>query len=135
MENNKKRILGFIRKKVITRNDNERYLVRYSIFSCRWFAVKIHNILLSDDDCLHDHPWKFYSLILWGGYIEHTEKGKRIYHPGNFLIRPAEFKHRLEICQPAWSLVITFKKVRKWGFWTKRGFIHHKDYKSIGGCE
>lgn len=130
-----KKIFGFIKKTIITRGDNEQYLIRYSIFKCRWFAVKVHNLLISDDDCLHDHPWKFISLILRGGYVEHTENGKRIYHPGNILVRPANFKHRLEICQHAWTLVITFKKVRQWGFWTKSGFVLWTKYKSEKHCE
>lgn len=124
-----------MKKKVISRHDDEAYLIRYSIFSCPFFAVKIHKILLSDNACLHDHPWKFISLILKGGYIEHTEEGSKIYHPGQILRRPAEYKHRLEIHQPAWTLVITFKKVRQWGFWTPFGFVEWFKYKQGEGCE
>lgn len=67
----------FVKKKIIyrggTHGDGKAYLVRYSLrwFSCKWWAVKVHNILLSDDACLHDHPWHFLSIILWGGYLEH----------------------------------------------------------------
>lgn len=124
-----------IKTKTIYRNETEKYLVRYSIFNCRFFAVKIHNILLSDDNCLHDHPWQFVSLILWGGYVEHTEKGSKIYHPGQLLKRPAEFKHRLEIHQPAWTLVVTFKKTREWGFWAPEGFVKWFNYKPNNNCE
>jgi hypothetical protein len=135
-ENRKKsRWFLWITKRIISRKDKEKYLVRYTILNTKWWSLKIHNILLSDDDCMHDHPWKFYSLILWGGYVEHSENGAKIYHPGNFLVRPAEFKHRLQIFQPCWTLVITFKKTRNWGFWTPRGFVHHKDYVSQEMCE
>lgn len=65
---------GF-RKKVITRDDLNPYLIRYSFvpFGGRfhnWFAMKIHNIVLNDDMCQHDHPWWFVSILLRGGYYE-----------------------------------------------------------------
>ena len=132
-----------MKKRVIYRmGDNEQlpYLVRYYIFSCRWFSVKLHNILLSDDDCMHDHPWKFISIILKGGYVEHTpgigskDVSKKIYHPGNILVRPAHWIHRLEIHQPAWTLVITFKKVRLWGFFTRNGWVPHYKYSEKDRC-
>jgi len=128
--------MNFYKKRtVIEREDGAAYLIRYSLFNCRWFAIKIHNILLSDHDCLHDHPWKFISIILKGGYVEHTELGSRIYHPFNLLIRPAEFKHKLEIHQPCWTLVITFKKTRTWGFHTSKGFVAWFRFNSTGKCE
>lgn len=63
--------MKFFKKKVIHRGDNKPYLVRYNLFECELFSIKIHHILLSDDDCQHDHPWSFISVILWGGYTEH----------------------------------------------------------------
>ena len=123
------------KKTIIERGDGADYLIRYSIFTCKWFAIKVHKILLSDHDCLHDHPWKFISFIIKGGYVEHTVKGSRIYHPMNLLIRPAEFKHRLELHQPAWTVVITFKKVRVWGFHTPKGFVEWFKFNSTGKCE
>lgn len=123
------------RKKIIYRNDHEPYLIRYSIFTCRWFAIKIHQILLSDHDCHHDHPWSFITLLLKGGYVEHTPKGSKLYGPGNILYRPAEYIHRLEIHQPCWSFVITFKKVRKWGFFTNAGWVEWFNYSPSNSCE
>lgn len=144
-----------IKKKIITRSDAVPYLIRYTIFSCPLFSIKIHNLLISDDDCLHDHPWAFVSLILWGGYVEHTniyvhttgqyengqdldrwdtKKKSKIYHPLSVLYRPAKWQHKLEIHQPAWTLVITFKKIRMWGFWTRNGFVPFFKYRG-GGCE
>lgn len=126
------------------------YLIRYSLFSCPWFAVKLHKILLSDDDCYHDHPWSFISIILKGGYIEHTPNGSRYYKPGSILWRPAPSIHKLELNSslrldrkngytiktkttiPATTLVITFKKVRVWGFYTAHGFVKWFDFIRAG---
>lgn len=146
--------MKFFKKKVITREDKKPYLIRYSLFSCRFFSVKIHKILLSDYDCHHDHPWAFISLILRGGYVEHSTrkvkyvpcapfymwevrevKVSRLYGPGSILYRPAEFTHKLEIHQPAWTFVITFKKVREWGFHTPKGWVKWFRYNATNKCE
>jgi hypothetical protein len=123
------------KKKVIQREDKKPYLVRYTLFTCRYFSIKIHNILLSDHDCLHDHPWAFITFLLGGGYVEYTPYKSRVYGRFSLLYRPAYYIHRLEIHQPVWSLVITFKKVREWGFWTRRGFVPWYKYRATNQCE
>jgi hypothetical protein len=123
------------KRTVIYREDNEPYLIRYTIFTCRWFSVKVHNILLSDYDCLHDHPWTFITCILKGGYIENTETTSKYYGPATILYRPANFKHSLNLLRPAWTLVITFRKVREWGFWTRTGWVHWRNYTSDNSCD
>lgn len=135
-------VMGRIfRKKVIGRFGEEPYLIRYSIFSCPLFAIKIHNILRSDDDCLHDHPWAFITILLKGAYIEESEhyNGRRFryYSAGTILYRHKHWIHRLIIDKPVRSLVITFKKKRggAWGFFTPKGWVFWKDYKPTGGCE
>ena len=62
------------KKKIIYRFDNIPYLIRYTIFTCKWFSIKIHNGLISDDACLHDHPWSFITFIFWRGYTEESYK-------------------------------------------------------------
>lgn len=126
----------FFKKTDIGREeDGTVYLTRYTLFGCKYFTIKVHHIMKSDYDCLHDHPWTFISLLLKGSYIEHTEKGSKKYKAGNLLYRPAPYKHRLEIDKPVWSLVITFRKKREWGFWTKSGWIPWKLYNPTNSCE
>ena len=36
------------------------------------FNVTLHKILKSDDPIYHDHPWPYMTIILKGGYYEHT---------------------------------------------------------------
>lgn len=142
-------------KRIIYREDGQPYLIRYFIFKCPWFRIRVHHILLSDNDCLHDHPWNFTSIILKGGYWEVTpikpnqkfdnklvyisKKNERwdFYGPGRILPRKAEWKHRLilPIGFDAWSLVFFFKRRREWGFWTKKGFVLHQDYISTQSCD
>jgi hypothetical protein len=124
-----------MKRKVIYRDDNNEYLIRYTIVTCRLFSIKIHNILMSDYSCQHDHPWAFLTLLLKGGYVEYTPEGSKVYSRFSLLYRPAEYIHRLEIHQPVWSLVITFKKVRRWGFWTKAGWIEWFNYSDEDLCD
>jgi hypothetical protein len=94
--------------------------------------VYIHKFCRSDHDrSMHDHPWHFRSIILWGGYWEHTPayttqydeiiSMRKWYRPGSYLNRPAKSIHRVELKdgKPSWSLCITGERERDWGFWIK----------------
>jgi hypothetical protein len=65
-------MLGFAKKQIIRNDDGVPYMIRRAI-NTRFGGVKLHHILRSDDDRdLHDHPWSFLSIVLKGGYWEHT---------------------------------------------------------------
>lgn len=52
-------------------SQSEIYLRRWSMWLPFGWSLKLHHILRSDSDrCQHDHPWGFWTLILWGGYDE-----------------------------------------------------------------
>lgn len=105
----------------------------------------------------HDHPFDFYSLILWGGYLEHrpgclcfvegktrdedphwreiVATGCRYYGPGSIVRRKAEDYHRLELVNgPAWTFVITGPYRRTWGFLVNGEWIHYKKYHEMHGA-
>lgn len=134
------------RKRVITRGDSVPYLIRYTLFTCGLFSIKLHKALISDDETLHDHPWSYISFILAGGYYEETfvkkfpldpnadiyfeEKSARYIQqswkgPGSILFRRANVAHRLIIPKGEYSisLIITFRKKREWGFHTDEGWV------------
>lgn len=124
------------KKRVISREDGKAYLVRYYILRTPWFRVRLHHILLSDYDCLHDHPWNFLSVILWGGYYEFRDSRPFSWKPpGSILYRKAEDRHRLVLQKPAWTLVFMLKRRRQWGFYTKAGWIPWFKYRSTQSCE
>lgn len=119
----------------ITRADNADYMWRLKILVLTWCRVYLHIFVASDDECLHDHPWNFYSLILWGGYWEITPTGKKWYGPGRLLYRPATWKHQVVIKKRAITLCVTTGKLRSWGFWTKAGeWIHWRTYNNKIHC-
>lgn len=119
----------------ITRGDNSDYMWRLKLLVMPWFRIYLHIFVASDDDCLHDHPWNFWSLILSGGYWEVTTTGKKWYGPGRLLYRPASWKHQVVIDKKAVTLCVTTGKLRNWGFWTKAGeWIHHRVYDNKVHC-
>lgn len=92
-------------------------------------AARVHHILRSDSDRhYHDHPFRYLTIILKGGYTEVTPvfdksgfyiKDNHVWRgPGSVLWRPANSWHRLvvEPSQTAWTLFITGKRTNSWGF-------------------
>lgn len=100
------------------------YMRRWKLISTPWFGVRLHNILRSDlDRELHDHPFTFCSIILRGGYFEHTVDGRKTwYAPGSVIVRSGEALHRLELPAPAWTLVFRGSMRREWGYLTAAGW-------------
>lgn len=104
------------------------YLTRWTLWGSRFEgtgpAVFLHRFHRSDDDdALHDHPWPFTSVILWGGYYEHTADRagrvrRRWYGPGRVLARSAAHRHRVELPagRDCWTLVFRGPKAKSWSF-------------------
>lgn len=122
-------------------------LVRYRLISTRWGGLYLHHLLRSDADRhLHDHPWAFWSLILWRGYVEREPYGGQHMPPSwpptlrtewclysdrgplSLIRHRATDRHALSLIRPAWSLVWVGPKVRDWGFETERGWIPWQEY-------
>lgn len=144
-------IFGWPRKEVIHR-DGDPYLTRWWFISTRRHGrLYLHRFHRSDEDVLHDHPWAFWSLILWGGYIEHSDRPihpfvpeaslnfslrgvhwSRWHGPLSLLRRPATWRHRVEIPDElrgrVWTLVWIGPKVRDWGFHCPKGWIPFQEH-------
>ena len=134
------------RKKVIYRKDKKSpYLIRYYLlFKNRpdWFPfnIFIHKFLQSDDADLHDHPWDYFTFILYGGYYEYIENNDTLTKnkiikiwrpPGFFKYSSAYHKHRVELLntnQCCWTLFIPGKKIKNWGFYKNNQFLNPDEY-------
>ena len=117
--------------------EGDPYLDRLSIITTPWFSIKLHRIYRPDRQReLHDHPWTFLSLILWGHYLEHTVSGLRRRFWFNW--KRAEDRH--SICEvsrsPVWTLVICGPSRREWGFWVDDGtrFVQWREYEKLYGA-
>lgn len=126
------------------RVDHRPYLERYYLFlkdRKRFpFNVFLHRFLKGDPDDVHDHPWPYFTLILWGGYWEWTPIFNTLGHkineirqwrgPGHWRLCPAQSYHRIEL-QPgvtAWTLFMPGPKTREWGFLVGDRWIAHDQY-------
>jgi len=99
----------------------------------RWFNIYLHHILRSDEDrALHDHPWWNVSIILRGGYWEHTPNARIWRSAGSIVPRGGKSAHRLEIdsarAERAVTLFITGPLFRTWGFHCPKGWVPWKDF-------
>ena len=120
---------------VLDRHSNEPYLTRYYLFlkDRRWFPfnVFLHNFHKGDLDDLHDHPWPYCTIILKGGYWEHTAAGERLWRrAGTIRVATPRSLHRIEL-EPGtdvWTLFIPGPKVREWGFIRNGKWIQHERY-------
>ena len=114
----------------------DAYLTRYTLAKRPGWQLCLHVFHRSDADELHDHPWPFWTLLLWRGYREHTPTGNRRVWPGMLLFRPATWAHRVELIRGrrAVSLVLMGRRVREWGFFTPSGWQAWRAYFAEKGC-
>lgn len=134
-----------------TGSDRTPYLTRYTLVASKAVQVCLHVFHRSDADDLHDHPWPFASLILWGGYFEHVAcdwchgcefggpcawPSKRRVRPGQILFRRSTHSHRVELIDGKRAITLVFmgRRRRRWGFFTRNGWQHWKEYLKERGC-
>lgn len=136
-------IHGFPRRRVIWSCDAARgpLLTRYYLLDTRLVAIYLHHLHASDEDrALHDHPWSFVTFLLSSGYWEwvpNDDVGEAIAmgptvglwrRRFSVLYRPAEWRHRLQLVKPCWTLVLRWRRRREWGFITPTGWLDWRSY-------
>lgn len=135
-------------KRVLHGPDGSPYLIRWALHLPRGYAIYLHKMVREDFGReLHDHPWRFLTLILKGGYLEEYRKpgdpvrlpfsGRmatprvRVNVPGMIRLNPAHHMHRVfSLCGrgPCWTLVLRGRSKREWGFETDCGWMPHDKY-------
>lgn len=121
---------------------------RIDAFIGRFFVIRLHHICREDrarDH--HNHPASFLSIVVKGWYEESLPKyqkqppeidrfpfqSKRITRrAGSIAFRSAEDRHTITRVSPGgvWTVCIFWPKTgRSWGFFTKEGFVHWRNYK------
>jgi hypothetical protein len=114
------------------------------------FKVYLHHFVADDWSLdLHDHPKRFISIGLKGGYIELTPgympedrlcDRQTVYSAPWIRTFPARHIHRLQMFRKhpdgevadCWTLVIVLRSAREWGFWHLGKFIHWREYVKPG---
>ena len=105
------------------------YLTRW-VFDFWLFSVRLHKWTDSDDTRNpHCHEWDFITLVLWGSYIDVSESGYDYLKAGSIRFRHAEHRHYVVLnSKTCWSLLITGRTRRVWGFWVKGKFRKRNKY-------
>jgi hypothetical protein len=120
------------------------YLYRWTLLRLgKLLAVYLHHFV-GDDWALdpHDHPKRFISIGLRGGYIEQTPAAgvigavnEHVYRAPWLRTFEAEHRHRLRMLAPGkdcWTLVVVTRAVRPWGFWKDGRFVPWRKYVQPG---
>lgn len=143
---------GLFRRLRLRRADGQIYLDRWGVGHDRVGRVLVHRMTAPDPGVdLHDHPWWFVTIPLWGGYVEEradvreavelatiAEKWPETCRRGSaedrLPLRPRMM--RLDECHTivalrrrrCWTLVIGGPRVRRWGFYTPMGYMDERIY-------
>ena len=130
------------RKRIIpNRANNEPYMIRHHLIFREKsghleqnvnvpFNAYMHKILLSDEPLLHDHPWDWGTVIISGGYYEHTPAGTFWRGPGTWRTQKSTDMHWLELKEnkPCWTLIWHGRRTRDWGFQTDDGWMDYRTF-------
>lgn len=107
-----------------------RYIERWVLFRGKHLSGYLHR-LVGDDWARdpHDHPARFWSIGLWGSYIEETEFETRTFRAPWIRTFPATYLHRLRHTgKPCWTLVFVGRRTRNWGFVRDGEWIGQETY-------
>lgn len=140
------------RRMRLRRADGAIYLDRWGLNLGNLGGLMLHRMSAPDPGIdLHDHPWAFVTVPLWGGYTEQRAltrdapflAGIADRWPGT-CTRGAEGEvrwgrprlMRLDEChritelhrRHCWTLVVKGPRRRRWGFYTATGFIDERTY-------
>lgn len=141
----------FYRRLTLRRADGQVYLNRWGIGHDRIGGVYLHRMAAPDPGVdLHDHPWWFASLIVWGGYTElraDTREASMLAriadeHPTCTRGIPVHRRWlsartmRFDECHTittlnrpvSWSLILRGPRRRKWGFYLADGYMPEAQY-------
>jgi len=105
------------------------YIKRW-VLNLGLFSLRIHRWISSDDQRhFHDHPWWYWSLILYGGYFDVSEAGEEYRPPWSTRFYEATHRHSVRIpLDGCWTFLITGPESRQWGFWVNGRFRKRNRY-------
>jgi hypothetical protein len=109
---------------------------RWELLKTKKFSIWIHGIYAPDNDLhLHNHPWDYMSLVLWGSFLEEDEDSccnKR----GRFSFsKKKSYKfHKIShlFSSKVYTLFISYNRDGdNWGYLVDGYFINHKEYRDM----
>jgi hypothetical protein len=116
--------------RVLTVKFNEKLGLPECPYVIRWRvefpfgSIRVHHWLSSDDRrAVHDHPWWFLTFVVKGSYTDLTPNGIDRLRAPAIRFRPALHQHTVFPEPRAWTILITGRPLRKWGFYPKGKFV------------
>jgi hypothetical protein len=141
-----------LHRMVLRRYDGLQYLSRWGAAVESIGGIYLHRMDAPDPGLdLHDHPWSFVSIVLWGGYSEERAFARDApswamlaeAFPGSCTRGVTRRRRwlsvralRLDECHrvtelhggPVWTLVLRASRRRQWGFYLPSGWMHEREY-------
>lgn len=140
------------RRMRLRRYDGQVFLDRWGIEHDRIGGVFLHKMSAPDPGKdLHDHPWSWVSIVLWGGYTEERAPTREAPVMAEIAARwpdtsgPGAEGHRswlsvrslrLDEChritaldrRTCWTLLVHGPRQRSWGFYLPTGWVDERTY-------
>ncbi len=122
----------------IHHRDGSQLLFRVRVIQTPWAGIYVHHLTSPDTGDLHDHPWNFLSIVVRGGYDEILDPAPadrsvmaswRTWGRWSVHRMRTTSAHRIESVQPGtWTIVVTGRRARRWGFWHACRWTDWADY-------
>lgn len=134
--------------KEIKSRTGELHFRRYALYESTYLSIYFHEIYKADEDpYLHNHPWRLFSWILWGSYIEElthfdeetaydidtpdpvTKEVTRT--PGHFGYRGFKAFHKIKkvLTPVVLTLAVCIGKRRPWHYLATNVLISNDDFR------
>ena len=98
-------------------DSNNPYLVRW-VLVLFGYSIRLHHWVGSDDlRAFHCHAWDFFTFVLSGEYVDRNPQGEEKLDKFSLTFRRAEHKHSVYVPNECWTLLLTGRPKRKWGFY------------------
>lgn len=119
------------------------YLERW-VLDFRRFSIRLHRWFGSDDKrAFHNHAWWFFTLVLWGCYLDRSAAEVDRLQFLSCRFRRSQHSHTVDVQRPGrtWTLLITGRtddQAIRWGFWVNGKLIKRDKYFAVYGhhpCE
>jgi hypothetical protein len=94
------------------------------------WSLRIHHWFSGDDPrYLHEHPWWFLTFVIRGGYTDIGRDGTDELRAPAIRYRPALHAHTVSaVRRHTWTLLITGRPLRDWGFYTDQGWMRMRRF-------
>jgi len=112
---------------------------RWQLLKTPWFSIYFHGIYKADEDLhLHNHPWNYTSICVWGSFFEASEHSMTLVSPLTISRQKSSRFHKIWKLQSkaVYTLFFVSNRVEgDWGYLVDGKFIDHKTYRKLKNKE